>query len=108
MCVCRKSRHYTRDLIILVVICKSVCSNYQEVPVWRQVPLGFLCVCVVTVVCLPIETKQIESRRQYDILTIRGRGVVEKSPLCHIPPPKKPTPFPTNPPQKRAPSHPPP
>jgi hypothetical protein len=47
----------------------------QEVPVWRQVPLGVVlcvCVCVVTVVCLTIETKQIESRRPYDTLTIRG------------------------------------
>jgi hypothetical protein len=32
------------------------------------------CVCVGTVVWLPIETKQIESRRKYDTLTIRGGG----------------------------------
>ncbi len=56
-----------------------------------------LCVCVVTVVCLTIETKQIESRRPYDTLTIRGGG------LSVLSPPLKNRPLPNQPPAKKSP-----
>ncbi len=59
----------------------------------------FLCVCVVTVVCLTIETKQIERKRQYVVRHFNYRGgggggvgrppPIEKSTRPRLIPPQK-------------------